>query len=41
VAMLFEQAREEERILSGDDIRSLAGQSGFSALPELDGEETF
>ena len=41
VAMLFEQAREEERILSQEDIRGLAGQSGFEALPELDEEEIF
>jgi hypothetical protein len=41
VAMLFEQARGEQRILSGEDIRGLAGEAGFSALPELDGEETF
>lgn len=41
VAMLYEQAREAERILSGGDIRSLAGNAGNEVLPELDGEEIF
>lgn len=41
VAMLTEQAREGERILGTDDVRSLAGLVGFDAGPELDGEEVF
>ena len=41
VAMLYEQAREAERVLGMQDIRTLAGSAGPGVYAELDGEELF